>query len=249
MYRNNIEKWIFIIAVIIIMTFLIIIVMAAARVASANDYPIITEDFDPYKLKTGDILGVGYKHAFGWFVSGWSASVWSHCGIVYIDPSDKQIYVLEAAMYNEPYKGVFKIPISIWLKVNKNHHLGLSRIEGKPVDPGKLINAFTARKKYVELDSYNWRWYRLLFKKPYFEETRTKYTCYELVISVLQDVGVMTKEYACSSYFPTNIMEGELEFEEGYSLAPPIGLDISEYNEIREVEEYKNRNNGCFCCC
>jgi len=247
MKDNSIENWIFIIAVVIIIIFLIILLLTAGRVAGANDIPIITEDLDPYTLKTGDILGVGYKHPFGWFVSGWTGSVWSHCGIVWIDPTNSEIFVLEAAIYEKPYKGVFKIPLSTWIRINKNHYLGLSRIKGKPVDPVALINAFEERKKYVELDSYNWRWYRLLYKQPYFEETRTKYTCYELVVSVLQDTGVMTKEYACSSYFPTNIMEGEIQLTEGYYLDPPITINVSQYNQLRELEENKNKKGkGCL---
>jgi hypothetical protein len=234
--------WILVPILIIV---LLLIVIIAARVAFTDDRPQKIEEVDFNTLNTGDILGVGYTHPFGWFVTAWSGSVWSHTGIVWKDPESGEIFVLEAAMYHGQYRGVFKIPLVLWLRINRKFHLGVTRLKGKPVDPVQLLEAFEKRKAYVKLESYNWRWYRLLYKQRYFEDNRKSYTCYEIVVTVLQDIGVIKKKYACSSYFPCDIMTGRISMEEGYHLEPPVMLDVKKHTMLREAEE-RNRNKGMF---
>ena len=246
MDNQTIILYIFYICVAIIMFTLIIILIACGRVAGSNDLPIETHELDIYDLKTGDIIGCSYKHFFGWFVSAWFHSAWSHCGIIWIDPANGQKYVLEGANYGT-YKNFFKIPLSVWLRLNKNSHIGLSRIN-KEVDANKLITAFNKRADYTKLDSFNYKWYRLLYKQDYFEDDRDRFTCYEMVIMILQDAEVVQKLYACSSYHPSNIMEGELDFCEGYELTPPVLLDIKNFNLLRECEDDPITNRGCCSC-
>jgi hypothetical protein len=237
------EKNIFIILSISIILFFVIFAFCSLRVTCADDVPDITVEFDPYSLRTGDILSVGYRQAFGWFVTGWSGSIWSHVGIVWVDPDNGEIFVLEAANYGGNYKGVIKIPISRWTRINRKSYLGLSRLRGRCPDSKALIEAFEKRKSYAKLESYNWRWYRLLYTTPYFEETRSNYTCYELVITMLQDAGIMRKINACSSYFPLHITHGRIELEPGYRLLPPLLLDVTKFNKIRDIEEESSTNS------
>jgi hypothetical protein len=234
---EQILLWILIPILVIIF---LLLLLAVARIAVSCDKPKITKDLDFGSLKTGDILGVGYTHPFGWFVTAWSCSVWSHTGIVWVDPNNSEIYVLEAAMYHGIFKGVIKIPLPIWVRINRNYNIGVVHVRGKTVDPGALMDAFEARKKYVRLESYNWKWYRLLFKTPYYEEIRSKYTCYELVTTILQDVGVIAKKYTCSSYFPRQIMNGDVELCEGYIFEPPYMLDVTKHTRLRQAEDYSH---------
>jgi hypothetical protein len=242
MNSSELERIGFYFCVLIIMLFLLMILFISYRVMRAEDLPKRTEDLDPTTLETGDILGVGYRHPFGWFVTAWSSSVWSHCGIVWKDPVTSEPFVLEAAMYGGKYNGMFKIPLAVWTSINRGSYLGLTRIRGKPVDAKKLMNAFNARKRYVGLEAYNWKWYRLLTVKPFTEENRTKYTCYEIVVSVLQDAGVLNKNSSCSSFFPTDIMEGKLEFVKGYTSEPPVTLCPEEYYALKSIEEEKHKS-------
>ncbi len=240
-------RYTFYICVAIIMFFLILLVIASGRVAGSNDLPIETQIFDITSLKTGSIIGVNYSHIFGNFISSWFQTAWHHCGIVYKCPVTNEVYILEAANYDTNYRGVFKIPITEWIRFNRKSHIGLARIN-KEVDPNILLHAFNKRASYMKLDSFNYKWHRLLYKTDYFEDDREKFTCYEIVITVLQDIGVIQKKYACSSYNPSNIMEGELDFCDGYSFDPPVLLDIHYYNTLRETEQNKNKNGKCGCC-
>ena len=217
---------------------------ASFRVTTPHDLPKITEDIDIHTLRTGDVLGVGYTHPFGWFVKAWSGSVWSHTGIVWKNPEDGQVYVLEAAMYHEPYRGVFKIPILDWIRINRKSYIGLARLKGPPIDPVKLIQVFEERKKHVELEGYNWRWYRLLFKTPFYEETRKRYTCYEIVVVLLQDIGVIKKLYTCSSYWPWHVMTGNIHTTKGYKFESAVLLDVDKLMDLRRAEQKIGNSKG-----
>lgn len=229
---------------IIVIISLLIFLIASFRATARNDLPKTTEDININTLRTGDVLGVGYTHPFGWFVKAWSGSMWSHTGIVWKDPQDNQIYVLEAAMYHDPYKGVFRIPILDWLRINRKSYIGLARLKGKSLDPVALIQAFEERKKHVELEGYNWRWYRLLFRTPYHEETRKRYTCYEIVVIILQDVGVVRKLYTCSSYWPYHVMKGQIHTTKGYSYDDAVLLNVENVMDLRRAEEKMRSSKG-----
>jgi len=238
------EKILLYILTPIVLISLILLVVASFRVTCCNDLPKIKYDIDFSKLKTGDIIGVGYTHPFGWFVKAWSGSVWSHTGIIWEDPQTHELFVLEAAMYSGKYKGVIKIPLVTWIRFNRKSHIGVAKLKGKTVDPSELIKAFENRQKKVQLESYNWRWHRLLYTTPFYEETRTKYTCYEIVINTLQDVGVVKKLHTSSSYFPYRIMSGDVPTTDGYVIEPAILLDVSEHTRLRQMEEPSSNKGG-----
>lgn len=250
MCYESIERVVFFISIVIIVIFVLLILFISYRVTFASDLPKTVYDFETESLKTGDILGVGYRHPFGWFVTAWSGSIWSHTGIVWRDPKNDEVFVLEAGNYGGKYNGVIKIPIVVWVRINKGSHIGLSRLktkDGRVLCPKKVMKNFKKLKKYVLLDTYSWRWYRLLRKKPYFKQTRTNYTCYELIVELFQECGVIKKLYSCSSYFPTDIMEGRIDLECGYEYTKPILLNVEYYNRLAKIENDGNKKKKCCC--
>jgi hypothetical protein len=40
-------------------------------------------------------------------------------------------------------------------------------------------------------------------------------------------------------------MEGELDFCDGFELAPPVSLDVSQYNNLRLGEDETRGGSGC----
>lgn len=232
--NNNYEQYVILILSLIIIIFLILIVFIAARITFVDDIPTIVEHLEPSTLKTGDIVATGYNNPFGGFVTAWSGSIWSHVGIIWVHPRTDQVFVLEAAMYGGEYNGVFKIPLEIWISVNKKSYIGLIRIKGR-LDPLLLIRKFNERKSYVILDKYNLGWHRLLKKTPYYHEIRKNYTCYELVVSVLQDCEVIKKLHTCSSYFPGDIMKSNIPLEEKYSYTCPVLLNTDNYYLLKKI--------------
>lgn len=189
-----------------------IIVVAVFRNHTCRDQPRI--EISDVKMNTGDIVGVSYSKSFGFFVSAWSNSIWSHVGVIWKDPRDMSLYVIEAAYYREPLQGVICIPLNLWLQINKRSVLGYRRLSGD-LDSNRLYNAYQNRRE-TSLDTFNTQWYRLLWKRSYFVNHAPESTCYEFVIRLLQDCGVMRPMYEASSYFPGDIMNQDLELSLGY---------------------------------
>ncbi len=213
-------------AILVIFVFFICL-----RVLVADDYPAHLEVLDVKSINTGDLLGVGYSSAFGSFTTFWSESVWSHVGIAWRSPETQELYVLESANYHEPWTGVFRIPFHIWCNLNKRSLIGVTRLrspDGQKVDSDRLLRTFNEYSS-IPLDSFSLDWARFLVNRPYTGQMMKAYTCYELVVSVLQKMDIMKKELACSSFFPRHLAKAEIPLESGYSYSAPIELNCSSY--------------------
>jgi hypothetical protein len=224
--------WI-IIDIVIVLTILFLVLVS--RILLADDFPDQIEKFDISTIRTGDIIGAAYRKTHGYFVRFWSSSIWSHIGVAWRDPVTNELFILEGAFYKNPnYKGVVKVPIKEWVRFNRKEYMGITRInfEGnKNVDPNRMIEFFKNLQTF-KLDTFNWRWYRLLFKTPYNEDIQQHYTCYEISILLLQEMGIVSKKYKCSSYFPCDIMSGNIDLEPGCVADPIVFLDTIDYYRL-----------------
>lgn len=232
---NDVTIWIMIEVILI---FLVLSIIVAAQVGLANDLPDIEKFADAEDINTGDILGVGYRHCFAWFVTAWSFSVWTHTGIAWRDPVTNELFVLEAAYYDSPkYRGVFRIPFDQWIRINKNsymchlklrytgdgdtHKISENKING--VDANKMSDIFHEFEQIKILDSLNYKWYRFLRNEPYVEETLDRhFVCYEISILMLQRMGIYAKKKRCSSHFARDLIWRHIEMEPGYVYEDPV---------------------------
>ena len=226
------------IAIIIILLFIsIVILIISIRTQIADDFPRNAHEFDPNKLKTGDIVTVGYRNPFGWFATMWTGSIWTHCGMAWKDPHNDLLYIIEAAHYPGKWRGVFKIPFDLWIRYNQHGYLSYTPLVGERPDhfEEKLDRAFDAIKKN-SLDKFNCNWARLLFKFPYQPNPdQSSYTCYELIIKLLQEVGVVRKKYMPASYFPNDLVFGRLDMKKGYTYDYPIFFESSSYYDFIDM--------------
>jgi hypothetical protein len=192
--------------ILIFILLLFIIIFIIFNSYSPHDLPSRQYlNFDPDSVKTGDILIIGYNHIFGKVLKGFTSSIWSHSGIAYRDKDTNFLYVVELGVYKKLYKGVFKIPFDTWYRINKRQYLGILRYNGPSIDLDKFDTLFTKYKNYTA-DYFNYKWYRFLLKTKYKPDlNRTKYTCIELTIHILQQLDIYSKSYSCSSYFPSAI--------------------------------------------
>ena len=160
-----------------------------------------------------------------YIVISWSKSIWCHTGIAYRDISGK-LWVLEAANYAHPHRGVFRIPFETWTYINRSSHLGIIRYTGDIFPVKELEREFIRYEGVSELDTFNLTWMRFLKTREYVDETipRDKYTCYELTVMILQKIGVVKRELLCSSYTPGDVAWNRLPYQEGHSYAPVIGF-------------------------
>src|SRR5579883_1955594 len=131
------------------------------------DYPIFKNvNLHTIQFKTGDIVSVSYNHRFGGFISAWTGSAISHPGIIYKRSKDGKLFVIEASLYEKPWKGIFKIPFYKWLECNKGHEIFYTRYNGKEITDEEILNSYENIKN-KRLEAFNVTWYRLLKKEPY----------------------------------------------------------------------------------
>ena len=240
------EEWSVNFLFLIFVVFAFLLVISLIRRYTTFDDPEKGIHIDPIELKTGDILGVGYSNVAGMFTSSFSRSVWSHTGIVWVDPDTNIRYILEGAMYPEKkYQGFMRIPFDNWYFYNSCFICGICRYQGPPLDPHKVIKEFSKFEGKVKLEGFNPSWGRFLVNKPYFpSQINDYYTCYEVTILMLQNLGIYQKILLHSSYFPKHIMNGYIPCENGFSFAPIERFYlVPTLNRLIKFEKYKNRKN------
>jgi hypothetical protein len=113
-------------------------------------------------LKTGDLLVVSYKGIRSIFSSIFYRSIWTHPGIVWIDPTTGEPFMLEAALYMPPYTAqVVRVPILHWMRINRNSNCVAHLSINKEADPC-LIDAGFSRfeKEDVGVEGLNFSWFR-----------------------------------------------------------------------------------------
>lgn len=200
---------VFIVLSIIITSLLCIIIMLNRY--TVEGYPKETEIIEISSLRTGDIVGVAYYNFAGGMVAGLTKSIWTHTGVIWVNPNTLEPYVLEAANYrNTIYKNIFMIPFSTWYALNKRSLIGLKRYVGPEIDGNKMLQVFN-KYKGIKLEGFNLRWARFLTKHKYDKNyKRNSYTCFEVTIQILQDIGIYRKDYQSCSFFPRNIMESTI---------------------------------------
>jgi hypothetical protein len=211
----------------VIIVYLCIVLIVAAQVCITDDVPSLMKLSDPLDIRTGDILGIGYNNnPFAWFVTAWSSSVWTHTGLAWRDPDTNELYVFEAAHYGGKYTGVFRIPYGTWLRINRRHKICHLRYRGNAFDSIEGVRKMSSIFKtfeLIKLDSLNWTWYRLLMKRPYREESLQRhYVCYEITILLLQRLGIVRKQFTCSSYLPRDVIWRHLHMEPGHIYDNPV---------------------------
>jgi len=241
------EEWLAYFVFYIFLLFACLLIIAMIHRYTTFDDPPEAIHIDKCDLKTGDILGVGYSNLAGMFTSSFSRSVWSHTGIVWIDPDSKITYILEGAHYPlKEYKGFIRIPFDIWYFYNSSFICGICKYNGPTLDPYKIICEFSKFEGKVKLEGFNPSWYRFLVNREHFDSKINKYyTCYEVTILLLQNLGIYKKEKLHSSYFPKHIMNNSIPCENGIFYSPLKRFFlVPTMNRLIKLEKQKNRKKN-----
>lgn len=225
--------------VLLLATFIVIGVLSctglvgATRALTANDMNMPLDELDPTTINTGDILSVAYHHGFGTFVAAATNSVWSHTAVAWKDPVTNEIFVLEGCNYHDR-RGMLKVPLATWVRFNRQSQICINRLS-TPADPAKVLQAFNNLRS-IKLETFNWQMYKLLMKTAYEPvDMSAGYTCYEIAVHILQDSGIVSKQWRGSSYFPTDIVWGKLETMPGYTYSRPVLLNPTMYYDAVKV--------------
>ena len=240
------DEFLFVFIMFFFLLFSLLLLIAMINRYTSFDEPDQVIYLDKCDLKTGDLLGVGYSNHAGMFVSSFSNSVWSHTSIVWVDPKDGCVFVLEAAHYPIlEYKGMIKINFDIWYSYNCKFILGWKKYSGKGIDPVILNTVFEKYQKNVKLEGFNISWGRFLLDRDYFETKCNKtYTCFEMTIRILHEIGVYKKEKLHCSYFPKDIINGYIPYEKGHSYERVKRFFLTPcLNKLMLLEKYNRQKN------
>ncbi len=194
----------------------------------------ITNPVNRDNLKTGDLIFVRYDNSLGYFMRLASGSIWTHVSMVYKDP-ENNLYIMETANYPGPaykgsktkHRGVLFMPIAEWMTFNKHRDMAVMKLETpESFDRDILLNEFS-KVSHKNLDTLSITWARLLFKRKYkqYGNIKQNLTCYELIVHLLQQSGISSKEYMPLSYFPKDIINNKLSLNPGFK-----------YGKIQKIE-------------
>lgn len=236
-----------------------------------------SDDLDVSKLKTGDILCISYSDARSVFSSVFYASIWTHVGLVVIEPTSGEPYIVEAANYKPPYSHqILRIPLLYWLRINRNARtIGHLRIN-KEIPFEELDKIISSRYEEADIgvETLNLNWLRFatsntpqtvercsffadenvkveplekvsnewIFKKwarkilpsyiisPESEQKQYDYliTCHEMLVDILQRVGVYESKYTPCSYIPSSIANNKIKTINGYKYCDAKSVNIKE---------------------
>ena len=186
---------------------LILLVLIIIRISFTNDSKgnYISLEEIPEDLKSGDLIFSSYKNMLGKAVKIWSGSKWTHVGILYKEPLTENLYVLEAAEYNNPNfeKGIIKVPIKAWLKLNEDCDITYKKIK-TVIDTRKVYASFLKlkEKKLYKVDVSRKTLKRILFPQKENKEI----TCIEFVVMMFQNMNIMNKNISSSFYSASDLL-------------------------------------------
>lgn len=130
----------------------------------------MADPLDIGKLKNGDIIMISYQGVRSWFSALVYGSIWTHAGLVYIDPRSSEPFIFEAANYAPPHVGqIVRIPLLKWMSINKNSKcISLVSIN-KPIPYEKLNEEYAKfENSDIGVQGLSLSWKRFLTKKtPY----------------------------------------------------------------------------------
>jgi len=198
---------------------------------TAFDSPSQIKYIYPDEMNTGDLVCVSYNNFATEFVGTFTNSVWVHLGMIWVDPFTNIRYVLEGAMYGgKHYKNFFAIPIETWMMINRNNLMAWKKYSGPEIDPIHMINAFAPFIKLSKLEGLNVSWGRFLLNRKFSDHKHLrKYTCFEAIVILGQEIGIFDKEKLYSSYFPSDLVNGKIKLCENVSYTEKIQIRMTDY--------------------
>ena len=113
---------------------LVTIILIFIRIVLYNETKSINSFNSKFSdLDNGDLIFVSYNNILGKIVKVWSGSKWTHVGMIFKNPDNGNLSVLEVAEYNNPNfeKGVIEVPLNAWLKMNKDFEIGYRKMNIK----------------------------------------------------------------------------------------------------------------------
>lgn len=178
--------------------------------AQYEDKDIVVAREELHDFDIGDIITVRYKTSFTFFTQAFTGMKYVHP--IIICKKDKELYVFEMMNYEfdpsknrnenecskEPEENMFIIPLTKWLKINRNSHFMHHKLKGMSKKDKASLNDrildYFEKNKHLKISGFQ----RFLnpFKKDIDEgryEKNQTFLCYEVVGDFLVKEGIMNK--------------------------------------------------------
>lgn len=186
-------------------------------------------------LKSGDLLAVSYNAKSGRLVKFFTGSVWTHCGLVVEDKSatesngEKCLRVIEVADYRqEGLRGVVAKPLEEWFAHNRDRMVAMRPYLGRNFPTEPILQRMTHdRERGVQPDFNHFRWLKTLVKRQHCDpeyRSRDKYYCSEYVTHLLQEHGILRRDYYPDGYKPWELLYGDLPLLEQHYYGDAITI-------------------------
>lgn len=211
-----------------IITFIVVIVLVTLRLQSATDYNfkrILRKRFVK-QLQTGDLVAISYPSLRGQLVKVFTGSAWAHVAmIVCIRRKGREVpCVLEIGRYSREERGVMLHSIDEWLEKNDERIIGWRPYLGR--FNRQRLNEFIAKHRDKNEDMFVVSWLKSMYKVDYKpNKEKGEYYCSEFITRLLQETGVIRKEYDPAGYKPWELIHGQMPLMEGHRYGEPYLLE------------------------
>lgn len=227
--------------------FFIILLIVYIWVGARNIY---NKEYHYFKIKnlhyneldTGDVILLSYSNLTSILNQGVTCMKFMHAALISKEGSN--LYVLEFSNYFNKKIGFLKLPFSEWLKYNKNSLMLVNKLKienDNKEEREKLslkINNFRdnnmSDKDFIFLEFIG----RYLFpenKYKDFDNSRSNYACYELVLNILKDIDIIGSLNATESYVTDDLIGmKKFNLNEDYSYDEYFLADISSLKFISD---------------
>ncbi len=193
----------------------VILLNAMAESATPKEidaWPVLEYPAVRHNLESGDLVFCSGRYFFSGLIQKVTRSVWSHCGIIYKDPTLNRVFVLES----EVMIGVRLVPLSKYLK---DYHGRRRAYQGRIVigrvhpvpEAEKIRRAISFGMDELTKPYDNWEILRILVRTLLGKGRRTrdrKYICSELVQECFRHAGIVFP-YVRRSISPDDIWKDE----------------------------------------
>ena len=196
----------------------IAVVLSLSQPMDMND-SYVTPEVAYANIRPGDILTVSYNSIRGKLVKIFTGSMWTHSGLVV--ETDGHLFVVEVANYKNDVSGVVIKPLEDWFDWNSSRLLGWRPYCGRRFPLEKVLRTVQYdAERDIKPDMNVVNWLKTLVKRKYSDlhyGDRSKYYCSEYITHLLQESGVVRKEYHPDGYKPWELLYGDMPFSTGHN--------------------------------
>lgn len=193
-------------------------------------------------INTGDIFLLSYSAPESVYNQGITAMKFIHAAICSREGSN--VYVIEFGNYFDKDVGFLKIPFSKWIKYNKSALIMVNKLQIKNDSKDKrdaLSRKFNKFRNDNMTDNdfsfidYIGRYLVPGTKYQHFNPDKTDYACYELVLNMMNDIGMLKLTSSTESYVTDDLI-GMKKFD----MSPEYSYDeyfIGDTNSLKFISD------------